>query len=987
MPNHHADYRGLAWCLAGLAVTAWADDPGWVLPHGTTQLTELVEYRVGFRQNGNEQWMPASWSGQFSTPARIAVVPTDHVMDRDAIMVHPPWGGGTGPIWIDYQLRLPAGVPARLEFAMGMRDRELGPGSSDGVTFTCQLVGRPDGPQTLFTEHYRQAGWKHVVVDLSDAAGAGVVLRLLVDPGPAQDSTSDTAFLGEPRIVCGVTEADQSQPGVPHLIAAANELAAEAGLGRLVNDPSGGVLPGNAVPHQTRIERIPDGHALVYEGADGRVVWTYRPTTGTLDDLQVQFGDEEPIRPAGGGGAFTSEDETDRRLEGGEPRLVNVGPDGLQVTWVYPQAGDPVEVEWGFRLHGKALVVNARSHSREISALSLGDTRGPPLRRRIPMPYLHRVVDYLPAEQLFALRFFDWTQSHASRSPEHVAEYSATTAGERNCLQEVGCIAVSRNLYEVLPNIPHPPSPYRNRLASLIVLDLWGHVGGTYAGDTEHLLNLKDQGIDHLAVILHDWQRYGYDVKLPDHLPADPRYGTEADLATFGTTATRLGYPWAVHENYIDIYPDAPSWDPEAVVLEADGSRSKAWFNPGTGVQSYGIKCNRALGFAERVAPEAHRRYGTTAGYLDVHTGVPPWHQLDYDATQPLAAMALHKVQRDAELFAYLRATHEGPLFGEGHKVLYWAGLFDAAEAQVEGGEDHAPLLDFELLKIHPQVVNHGMGYYERWYRAGWNARWGIDAGTPEELDKYRAQQIAYGHAGFVGRHFNADLTFIAQEHHLMHPIQRLMAAARPTAIDYWIDGDWVSASVAVAVGVRDRQRIRYDSGLTVWVNWRAAPWLVEGRRLPQWGFLALGPETEAWTALVDSRTADFAACPEFVYADARMRGESAATTDREAPASVNSAGRHFDYGGIRTDGAIKVERGGTGLVVIPYPREGAFSVTLDLDRLGASLPVTGPVTVVAVEARTGRRLAEIPSTQSGTQITFQTGTPRAGRYRIEVGP
>ena len=72
---------------------------------------------------------------------------------------------------------------------------------------------------------------------------------------------------------------------------------------------------------------------------------------------------------------------------------------------------------------------------------------------------------------------------------------------------------------------------------------------------------------------------------------------------------------------------------------------------------------------------------------------------------------------------------------------------------------------------------------------------------------------------------------------------------------------------------------------------------------------------------------------------------------------------------------------------MIPYPREGAFSVTLDLDRLGASLPVTGPVTVVAVEARTGRRLAEIPSTQSGTQITFQTGTPAAGRYRIEVGP
>ena len=41
--------------------------------------------------------------------------------------------------------------------------------------------------------------------------------------------------------------------------------------------------------------------------------------------------------------------------------------------------------------------------------------------------------------------------------------------------------------------------------------------------DAENLRNLKDLGVDHLVIIQHDWQHFGYDVKLPDHLPANPR--------------------------------------------------------------------------------------------------------------------------------------------------------------------------------------------------------------------------------------------------------------------------------------------------------------------------------------------------------------------------------------------------------------------------------------------------------------------------------
>ena len=210
-----------------------------------------------------------------------------------------------------------------------------------------------------------------------------------------------------------------------------------------------------------------------------------------------------------------------------------------------------------------------------------------------------------------------------------------------------------------------------------------------------------------------------------------------------------------------------------------------------------------------------------------------------------MAAMALGKVNSDTALFQFMRDSHGGPLFGEGHHQFYWAGCCDGVEAQVDGGEDHVPLLDFDLLKLHPQMVNHGMGYYERWFRRGYDMRWGRDAGSMEQIDKYRAQELAYGHAGFVGAAQTDNISWVAREHHLMHPVQRLYGASRPVEIRYEVEGQWVAASAAVVAGDTSRQRIRYQGGLTLWVNWRSEPWQIEGHLLPQWGFLATGPETE----------------------------------------------------------------------------------------------------------------------------------------------
>ncbi len=246
---------------------------------------------------------------------------------------------------------------------------------------------------------------------------------------------------------------------------------------------------------------------------------------------------------------------------------------------------------------GKALTVEARCDDPVVTEFSLGSLGRTPLRRIVPVPYLHGHVQYLPDQQLFVMRYLDWTRSHASMCPQGLATYETKTDGTRNPLCETGYVAVSPDIGEVLPNIPHPPSPYRETLGTRIMLDIWSHHQGTYQGDAENVRRLKDLGVDHVAIIQHVWQRYGYDVKLPDHLPADPRFGGEKGMQRFGQAANECGYLWSLHENYIDLYPDVPSYDPEARVLRTDGSPSPAWYNPGTQVQSFGLKCNRALGF------------------------------------------------------------------------------------------------------------------------------------------------------------------------------------------------------------------------------------------------------------------------------------------------------------------------------------------------------------------------------------------------------
>ncbi|MGA2258702.1 MAG: DUF5696 domain-containing protein, partial [Thermoguttaceae bacterium] len=725
------------------------------LPPGETLLTDIGIYRVSWQSYGQSAVaMPGAWMGHFDAQSGISYQPWGRVLGRQALLMHSPWHVPPGKTWIDYPLALPKTSPIRLTFGIAMGPDVAVPGKSDGVTFSCYLLA--DGEhRELMRRHHAKAEWIDYSFDLSPYAGKTVIVRLQVEPGPRNDASFDFSFFGDAKIAIG-SESEPRGRIVSKIVSTkAYRATVDHDLAALSNSAGQGVTPSNILPGKNRLEAAGDGWRFVYEGDDCRVVYTYTPANGTLDDFRVQFDDSRPFQPAARGGATVVIASGNKSKEvparGGKAVRVAREGDTLKVLWQYNLEDRTLRIDWSYLIQGKALIISARCDDTAVSRFSLGELGVVPLRKTIDVPYLPGQAQYLRTPGVFVCRYLDWTVSDASNCPQNVANYEPKTDGFRNPLVETGYVAVSPDLGEVLPNIPHPPSPYRELLGPRTMLDIWGHHQGTYQGDAANLRALKDNGIDHVAIISHDWQRYGYDVKLPNHIPANPQYGGDEGMIPFGRAANECGYVWSLHENYIDLYPDAPSYDPSARVLHSDGSPSKAWFNEGTKVQSFGLKCNRSLEFARRNSPEIHRRYGTTAAYLDVHTCVPPWHQLDHQANQPMAAMAQGKVKNDTALFQYMRDTHGGPLFGEGANHFYWAGRCDGVEAQVAGGEDHVPLLDFDLLKLHPQMVNHGMGYYERWFRRGYAMRWGRDAGSMEQIDKYRAQELAYGHAGFVG--------------------------------------------------------------------------------------------------------------------------------------------------------------------------------------------------------------------------------------------
>ncbi|UCH33389.1 MAG: hypothetical protein JSV65_12500 [Armatimonadota bacterium] len=825
---------------------------------GVTSLEEIGAYRVGYQRHGEPvTMMPDGWVGHFESKSGISYTPWPNQGGKHTILLHCPWRGGTGIAFAEYDLELPEMTPIVFTFAIAMQQGRTD--ESDGATFRALL--RTGGETVvLCDEHRKSTDWHDFEADLSRWSGERVTLRLETGPGPNDDPGFDFSLWGEPEITVGGPLSEQER--VRAALRARERWRAAVGdtdLIALANRSDVGCRPTCDDKYTNEVRREGETYILAYHGADLALRYEL---SGDCDPgtLAVRVAGFPPFRVAQGFGP--AEDEMAWRLD-----TARIEGDGLAVRGQYESEGAAVPIAVSLRIAGKTLVVAVEGPAGP-EHFSLGSLGPVPLRRVISVPYLDAGdVRYLPHNGLYYSAILDWVDTNASRQDDTTAHYGALTDGSRNPIREVGYITVSPDLREVLPNIPLPPSPYLNELAPRVMLDIWG---GAFAENAQLIRDLADYGVTNAAIIKHVWQRGGYDNEYPTVLPANAGLGGDDALREFSRAAAEAGHVFSLHENYIDFYPNSELWDEADVARDAQGEMQKAWFNGAVQIQSYAAKPTALIKYARQFASEIHTRYDTSAAYLDVHTCVPPWFHVDFDAGAPGAGRARTVYDANLGLFGLERAAHGGPLFGEGNNHFYWAGAVDGAEAQVAGGESAPLLVDFDLLKIHPQMVNHGMGYHERWLREGYNGDWGSRVPPQYRMDKYRSMEIAYGHAGFIANQILREPTYAAKEHHLVGPVQALYGAAKALAVEYEVGGRMLDVSDAVAAGVLDRVHVRYDTGLDVWVNFRAQDWQVGDHRIPQHCFFAEAPDLLACSWRQGETFRDYAETPRTIFADAR---------------------------------------------------------------------------------------------------------------------
>jgi hypothetical protein len=294
---------------------------------------------------------------------------------------------------------------------------------------------------------------------------------------------------------------------------------------------------------------------------------------------------------------------------------------------------------------------------------------------------------------------------------------------------------------------------------------------------------------------------------------------------------------------------------------------------------------------ASTQSPAIHSRYGTTAAYLDVISSDVPWGHGDMDANAPGAGMLATWLAGDTGLWSYERKTHQGPVFGEGKNHWYYSGLLDGVEAQFGTGSipEHtgspAPLfVDFDLERIHPLEVNHGMGYAERWVAPG------EPISNTLNMDAYRMQEIAFGHAPFLDRFYWNDVTHAFMESNLVTPVAKSYGVASVSSISYKVGSAWEAPSVAARSAAFSRIRVAYNNGLTVVANASGEPLRWQDINLPQYGWAAKGQGLLAYTAMCGSTVCDYAETPTSVFANARNLADAFSTTAYATPSVASES-------------------------------------------------------------------------------------------------
>ncbi len=817
-------------------------------------LQALRVFRVLIEEKSNvKDVMPAGWQGNHEVSR--ADVRLDSYgyrgSERPAIAMHPAWyGGRSGAVILEFPVLLPDQTPLSLSFANAIRDHfpEHGEPASDGVTFRVRVCPFESDEATLgdiiFERHSLSKVWEEGSVDLSPYAGQAVRLQLEAHPGPANDTTCDGCFWAEPILLAGKPSEEKEQLGKSFTLGTIASLGEEYSVTLLPG--AMGMIDGvirfqnnSAVLEIHGFLIKVAGHALRFPDGVCRLIDIINESSENVCRIRHQFQ--------------TDDGEIEIMI------LAQIIDGAVKMTFSLEKA--PTPQPW---------------FAPRIEHLSLGPWSDSPSR-------VYAGVGNVVVEPQHLALYFDGHQLATSFAgfefPCGISVVQAVDVPPSmlRAVRERNICTLETSLNQSMYLIPSPSvweGVFRwreldkrqaaggvERLAGRFVFDLWG---GHYAPSTELLRRAFQYGLTDSVVVWHAWQRWGYDYRLPDIFPPNPHLGTLEEFQNLAELCKNEGVLFAVHDNYIDFYPDADGFSYDHVAFNDDGTPQRGWFNAGPKAQAYRFRPDRFQPFTKRNLELIKTHIAPTAYFIDVWSSMGPhdfWTRTGefYGRTFTQKAWG--------ETFAYIRdALNGAPQISEsGHDQLI--GWLDGAQTnhlrwgRVASGTHGTTVWDFPATDgeripwidaaYHDRFILHGAGYEQR-YCSGLDMRLhGMYS------DDYMCTEVLTGHPPVVDSPFGRG---VVRKYWLLHDAMRGLERQRIQNVEFY-EGDI------------HRQCIAWTNG-TVWVNRGQDDWQVEGHVLPQYGFWARVQTdsgiTETTIYRAENRIVEKTLSPTALYVNAR---------------------------------------------------------------------------------------------------------------------
>jgi hypothetical protein len=730
---------------------------------GVFLLTNLKTHRVAWSYIGGPLvHLPPGWSGSDATSAahfsRAPVTRGDET--RQALQMHPAYRPRAGAVFAEYRLKLPSVTPIRFTFYNAIRDSTPKEGKSDGVTFRVW-----SGDEKLFERHTDSKTWLPGEADLSAFAGKEIFLRLESHPGPKNNTSCDFCYWGDPVIFVGpqpkvLTDAERQE-----LFARARRALA-GGKESFVFNLGGGCravfVPGpNGITDG--VIGFGDGERNVF--CNGlQITVNDQPVSGAKSVLRTRIWSDGP--------ALRIKVESRQRITS-----LGAAAFDQKATRVYYGHGYCIVEPEAFR-------AGAGGHNLATSHVACDFERGVSLLTATDTPPDAFVVN--PATRVYQLL------TH----PDATLTFVPSFTGAFDAALKYRPLSDKR------------ASPGFARKAGRFVFDIWG---GRYADDTEKLARCFDYGLTNSLVMMHVWQRWGYDYRLPNIFPPLPSLGTTEELRELGRVCSARGALWGLHDNYIDFYPDADDFSYDHITFTADGKPRRAWLNEGREAQSYQFRPDHVMPFLKRNLDLIVPALKPTASFVDVFTSIS---SMDfYDRHGKLHSK--RETQRCwGEAFALLERRC-GPSVSEagGDHLVGWLSGADCQFLQlgtkperfhnVIACRDWSRVPWFDAVN-HTRFSLHGVGYSDRYQGGLSREEHGI------ESDDYISAELLTGHALMIDLH----------------------GFTRGAVRKHWLAQDFIEsiardeiAGVEYAGSDIHRLIVTWKSGAKVWVNRSETDW------------------------------------------------------------------------------------------------------------------------------------------------------------------